>query len=113
MTTILSPAQARAIGWPGASSVRFTTAASTTATYNVTMTWGSGTTAGAGTNGSLYTQTFSGQNWALQKINKRHRVRCRGCARWAKVVDKKQAGWGISYTVNCERCMGENPGFVA
>lgn len=39
----------------------------------------------------------------------KYRVRCRGCARWAKVL----RGYGSGLVVNCDRCLGEKPGFLA
>ena len=38
----------------------------------------------------------------------KYRVRCRGCARWAKIIEEK-SGY---LTVNCERCLGKNQGFI-
>ncbi len=114
MSTILSPQQQRAIGWSPATSATFATAASTIATYTVTMTWGTSTTAVVGTNGNTYTGNITGPKWVSpKKLPKRHRIRCRGCARWAKVIDKKMLATGnVAYTVHCERCLGKNPGFI-
>lgn len=91
----------------------------TNGTGSTTMTMG--TPVFAGTNSTNYTLTFTwtgGNAWhpmgAVPKVKDgKYRVRCRGCARWAKVISQRQVvGGPTRWRVNCERCMGENDGFV-
>lgn len=41
--------------------------------------------------------------------NGKYRVRCKGCSRWAKILDER----GYVLKVQCERCFGENEGYIS
>lgn len=79
-----------------------TNTATSTVTFN--YTWNMNTTYLTG-----------GNSWVPPKKvkNGKYRVRCRGCARWAKIIDEKTSGWGNPvWKVHCSRCFGENEGFA-
>jgi hypothetical protein len=73
-----------------------TTSTAGTVAYNPTLTIN---TTGA------WTTSFS--VGAHQIKSRRYNVRCRSCARWAKIV-KMHSRWDI--TVDCQRCLGLNKG---
>ncbi|QIG57793.1 hypothetical protein SEA_PAULODIABOLI_58 [Microbacterium phage PauloDiaboli] len=39
----------------------------------------------------------------------KYRVRCRGCSRWAKILEER----GYVLKVECKRCFGENEGYIS
>lgn len=90
-----------------AQGTRYTTNTSNVTSWTITgSTWMTGT---------YIAGTGSVTNWFGTPVKKKvkdgkYQVRCRSCARWAKVIREYQ---NAVFVVDCERCLGEQAGFIA
>ena len=76
-------------------------------TINITNTANS--LKGLATTMQLWGQSVSGVNWSSLKSRRCYsQVRCRDCARWAKIINDHGTRWDVE----CSRCPGLREGFI-